>query len=123
MRNIFILFIITNLFLFSKSAFTRKDLTEKELECWNYTKADASKENCNAIDVNYAETFNSCCFVSYNNKTSKENFTLCAVVENTEFGLKLYKHELSRFSKVKIICRSTFEKLNYIYILLLSLLF
>ncbi len=123
MRNRFILFIFINLFLLSNNAFTNKDFTANETACWNYDNSKASKENCNNIYVNFTETYNSCCFVSYYNKTTKTNYTKCAVVENTEYGLNLYKHELTRYSRVKIICRSSYEKINYIYILLLSLLF
>jgi hypothetical protein len=123
MRNIFILFIITNLFLYSNNAFSNKDFTVNETACWTYDNSKANKENCNNINVNTTKIFNSCCFVSYYNKTSKTNYTKCAVIENTEFGLNLYKHELSRFSKVKIICSGSYEKINYIYILLLTLFF
>ncbi len=96
-------------------------LIDNITSCYKLKDEEASKENCNGIYVGYNEQYNSCCFITYRNKTTKEEFQKCAVVENTEFGLKRYKNELKSFSKIKIICACYFHKINLMFIFILSI--
>lgn len=118
MKNVFYFLITISLIINIKTT----SLNDNKTSCYKLQGEEASKENCNGIYVGYNEQYDSCCFITYRNKTTKEDFQRCAVVENTEYGLKRYKNELKVFSKIKIICACYFHKINLMFIFILSTL-
>ena len=74
-----------------------------------------SLQACTAIEA--ADKQESCCFVTYKDKdkSNEEEYMRCGYLENTQFGIKVYKHLFGGYREVKVNCKS-----NYITGLLLS---
>ena len=92
-----------------------------EYNC-EYGIAEANKENCTSVNTSYSITQNlwKCCYITFKNKTSGEISERCKIVEDTEYGLKLYKHVLSSYDDVKILCKGNYFKINnFLYLLIL----
>ncbi len=74
-----------------------------------------SLQTCTAVVA--ADKQESCCFVTYKDKdkNSEAEYMRCGYLENTQFGIKVYKNLFGGYREVKVNCKS-----NYITGLLLS---
>ena len=82
-----------------------------------------NKKNCTSVDTGYSITQNlwKCCYITYKNETTGEVIEKCKIVEDTEYGLKLYKHVLASYEDVQILCLGNYYKINNFFILLILL--
>ena len=74
-----------------------------------------SLQSCTAIEG--ADKQESCCFVTYKDKDKESDaeYSRCGYLENTQFGIKVYKNIFGGYREVKVDCKS-----NYVAGLLLS---
>jgi hypothetical protein len=82
-----------------------------------------NEKNCTSVNTSYSITQNlhKCCYISYKNESTGEVIEKCKIVEDTEYGIKLYKHVLASYDEVKIICLGNYYKINNFFILLILL--
>jgi len=82
-----------------------------------------NKKNCTSVDTGYSITQNlwKCCYITFKNETTGEVIEKCKIVEDTEYGLKKYKHVLASYEDVQILCLGNYYKINNFFILLILL--
>ena len=91
----------------------------QEKMCLNRT--NPSKEVCTAIEA--ANEQDACCFVSYKNEETGEKFSHCGYLENTEYGIKIYKHIYSEYKEIQIDCKTNYiRKFILLYFCIIFLL-
>ena len=83
--------------------------THQELECLNVTMP--SVDDCTKIKAENNQ--DACCLITYKNESSGEPISRCGFLENTEYGIKLYKHIFAGYKNIKILCNSKFRR-NFI---------
>ena len=77
---------------------------------------DPSVKNCRNVDT--TDRQEKCCYITYvDGNTNKKT---CGYLENTEFGIRLYKHLFTGYKKVKILCRSDYIKISLLTFLFLA---
>ena len=80
--------------------------------------SEPSVARCRSIDS--SDRQERCCYSTYvDGGTTKKT---CGYLENTEFGIKVYKHLFAGYKKVKIACRSDYIKMSLLSLLFLSLI-
>ena len=89
----------------------------QEQTCLNVT-SPSKVDDCTSIKAENEQ--DACCFVTYKNESSGEDIFRCGFLENTEYGIRLYKRMYAGYKNVKIMCESRYGK-NFI--LFISLLF
>jgi hypothetical protein len=129
MKKLFLFFIISYLFIKCDDNNSQEEIVYKYIPIYEYNceygMTEITKANCTGVDTGYSESQNlfKCCYVTYKNKTSGESGKRCKIIEDSEYGLKLYKHVLSSYEDVEIICKENYKKINNILILILLILF
>ena len=91
-------------------------ISDELLNCKNIT--NPSLDSC--TDLKLSEENIGCCFISVTNKTDDEVYEFCDFVEMTEFAIKIYKHSLKMYKKIKILCST--ELINFSVILPITFL-
>ncbi len=74
---------------------------------------------CTSIAIN--DDMRKCCYVEYQALNGTQ-YQKCKIIEDTEFGLKVYKHTLSHYRNINIQCSGNWLFPN-IFICLVLLLF
>ena len=74
--------------------------SEQEKRCEKV--ANAGEAECQAVEP--ADSQESCCLVTYKDKKTGESFKKCGYMENTEYGIRIYKHLYAQYKEVKILC-------------------
>ena len=92
--------------------------THKELECLNVTLP--SVEACTGIKAENNQ--DACCLITYKNESDGEDIRRCGFLENTEYGIKLYKHIFAGYKNIKILCNSKFRRNFILFSFILFLL-
>ena len=106
-----IIFIILITHISSYTIFPH-NITAQEQACLDV--AQPSEDNCiNSIKEEDMYEQEACCFVTYKNKETGEKFQQCGYLENTEFGIKQYKHLFHQYKEVKILCESNYIRISY----------
>ena len=103
-----ILFIIITFFVIkidSSTLFPGPKTIQQEA-CEN--EVEPSKEKCRSLETSNSQ--DACCYVTY--KTSNGTVQRCGYLENTEFGIKIYKHIFAGYKDIKINCENKYIK-NY----------
>ena len=111
MKIIFVIFISLIIKIYSNSIFPLpvEKRTEQEKNCLNVTSPQTIKD-CTKIEP--ADDQEKCCLVSYRDENDTE-IQQCGYLEDTQYGIKVYKHLFSSYSKVKIQCWSNFVNINF----------
>ena len=78
--------------------------SEQEKACIN--KKNPSLAECKSVEA--ADEQEACCYVTYSDKETGETFGHCGYLENTEFGIKVYKHLYAGYKEIKILCGSNY---------------
>ena len=105
MKNVFYFLITISLIINIKTT----SLNDNKTSCYKLQGEVASKENCNGIYVGYNEQYDSCCFITYKDKETEEEFSRCGYLENTEYGIKVYKHIWAQYKQIKVLCESYYN--------------
>ena len=115
----FLLFIIISIIKINSHSIFPGPKTEQEKQCINVTNPGQSE--CTAIQG--ADKQESCCYITYADRETGDKFSKCGYLENTEFGIAIYKNLYADYKEVKIICKSNYIKsillINFFIILLL----
>ena len=86
--------------------------SQQELDC--NENLDPSQESC--VKMPTSDTQYTCCFVE------GSGVKQCAYIENTEFGIKAYKHIYSNIDNLKIKCGGNYlRNILSLYLLILVL--
>ena len=78
--------------------------SEQEKAC--NKKSNPSVETCRAVEA--ADNQEACCLVTYTNKETGEKYQKCGYLENTEYGIKVFKNIYAEYKEVKIQCKSNY---------------
>ena len=78
--------------------------SEQEKACDQ--KANPTAEGC--IAIKGADSQESCCFVTYTDKVTGEKYQKCGYLENTEYGIKVFKNIYAEYKELKIQCKSNY---------------
>ena len=115
-KNIFLLTIILIIIKINSHTIFPGPKSAQQTACESVRSP--SLETCTAVEA--ADKQESCCFVTYKDldKTSDKEYMRCGYLENTQFGIKVYKHIFGGYREVKVNCKS-----NYLTGLLLSFIF
>ena len=65
-----------------------------------------SVQECKSVEP--ADEQEACCYVTYSDKETAETFEHCGYMENTEFGITVYKHLYAGYKEIKILCGSNY---------------
>lgn len=96
--------------------------TAEQTECNSIEAAEASVKTCSNIKMG-KQSIQKCCFVSYvDEKYGTGERQFCRPIEFTEFGIKVYKHSLGVFKKVKILCDAVKVDIALFYLILCTIL-
>lgn len=85
--------------------------SSQEQACIN--QKSPSVEKCRAVEK--AHNQDACCYITYTNENG-QNVMKCGYLENTEFGIKVYKNIYYAYKDIKIQCNSNYIR-NYILII------
>jgi len=112
-KNFFLLTIILIIIKINSHTIFPGPKSAQQIACEKVTSP--SLERCTKIEA--ADKQESCCFVTYKDKDkeSGKEYSKCGYLENTQFGIKVYKHIYGGYREVKVNCKS-----NYITRFLLS---
>ena len=113
---ILFIFIIIIANIYSHTLFPGPKSVPEQM-CLNQTP---SFDSCLKIEPQHTQE--ACCYVTYKNKENEE-FSQCGYLENTEHGIRIFKHLFAEYKNVKIQCESFYIKkfilINFSLILLL----
>ena len=91
----------------------------QEQACLNVT----SPSNAGACTSIIAENpQDSCCYITYKDESLDQEISRCGFLENTEYGIRLYKRIYAGYKNVKIQCESRFERNFILFIFILFFL-
>ena len=76
----------------------------QEISC--NSKTNPSLEVCKSVEA--ADKQEACCLITYKNEETDEEFSKCGYLENTEYGISVYKHIYGAYKQVKILCDSNY---------------
>ena len=98
--SLFLIFINVN----SHTIFPNPKSNQEKI-CNNRT--NPSLEVCKSIEP--ADKQEACCFITYKDKETEEEFSRCGYLENTEYGIKVYKHIWAQYKQIKVLCESYYN--------------
>ena len=75
---------------------------------------------CTSIEIN--DAMRKCCYVEYQASNGTQ-YQKCKIIEDTEFGLKVFKHTLSHYKKINIQCSGNWLFPNVLISLVLLLFY
>ena len=101
----------------SNTIFPGPKSTQEQL-CLNET--EPSVEKCRTIATAHKQ--DACCYVTYKNK-NRTVINKCGYLENTEFGIKVYKNIYNGYRSLKILCETNYIKKNILVSFLIFFLF
>ena len=90
----------------------------QEQLCVNET--NPSVEKCRSIEKAHQQ--DACCYVTYKDRNNTI-VTKCGYLENTEFGIKVYKNIYNGYGGLKILCEIYYIKNNILFSFLIIFLF
>ena len=106
----FLIFIKISIIKINSHSIFPGNKTEQEKQC--IAIANPGLLECTAIQGDNKQE--SCCYVTYEDKETGEKYQKCGYLENTEFGIAIFKNLYANYKQVKIQCKS-----NYIEAILL----
>ena len=91
----------------------------QEQTCLNVT-SPTNPEACTSIIAENQQ--DSCCYITYKNESLDSEISRCGFLENTEYGIRLYKRIFAGYKNVKILCESSLERNFILFIFILFFL-